>query len=80
MMVQHIDGSKRVHFLWPTKYCVKAGTNLYSLTCKLLHENKNKSDHKNNITRQSSNDNIILEPQIMACDGFGSQSRISSRN
>ena len=37
MKVHQVDDTERVHILWPVKYCAKAGANLYSLTCELLH-------------------------------------------
>ena len=36
MKVHQVNGSKRLHVLWPMKYCTKVGANLYSLTYKLL--------------------------------------------
>ena len=46
--VHQVYGSKRLHILWPVKYCAKAGVNQYIPTCKLLQENKIISNCKNN--------------------------------
>ena len=35
--VRQVDGSNKLHTLWPVKYCAKAGVSNFSLTCKLLH-------------------------------------------
>ena len=51
-----------LHALWPLNYCAKTNANLYSLTCKLLQENKIKTDHKNSI--------VIQYCQIKTHDGW----------
>ena len=47
-----------------------AGTNLYSLTCDFLQENKLSSNHQINIVVKSSKGHIILDCQIKTHDGW----------
>ena len=61
---------QQVHTLWPVKFCPSAGANLFSLTCKLLQGNEISSDKTNNIIINTPNDNIVLDHQIKAHDGW----------
>ena len=58
--VCQVNGTERIHTLWPVKFCPKAGANLLSLTCKLLQGNKIASDHQNSIMVNTPTGNIIL--------------------
>ena len=58
------------HIVWPVKYCIKAGTNLLSLTFKLLLGIKYLSDCKNNIAVQSKSGDIVLHCCIMIYDSW----------
>ena len=62
------DGSKRLHTLWSVKYCAKAGTNLFSLTCELMQQFKINSDQKNYIVLNIVDCNIVLGYQIKTRD------------
>ena len=52
------------------KFCLKAGANLFSLTCKHLQGKKISSDHQNNIMVKSTDANIILDCQIKTHAGW----------
>ena len=69
MKVHQVYSSKKLHVLWFMKYCIMAGANLYSLTCKLLQESKI-ADFKNNLVILSTGSNIMLECQIKTHDGW----------
>ena len=62
------DDTEQVHILWPIKFCIKTGENIYSLIGEYLQENMTKGDHRNNIMVQSSKRDIILDCCIMTCD------------
>ena len=47
MKVHQVDGDKKLHLLWPVKYCKKAGVSLCSL-CELLQGRKILSSCKSN--------------------------------
>ena len=68
MKVCQVDGSEWVYIVWPVKYCVKEGANLYSLTCNFLWRKRIKNNHKNNIMVQSSEGNIVLDFHIKTHD------------
>ena len=51
-MFKKVDETEQVHTLWPMEFCLKAGANLFSLTCELL-QGKITSDHQNNIVVKS---------------------------
>ena len=72
--MRQVNGSERLHTLWPLEYGAKAVVNLFLLTCKLLKGGKIQSDEKNNIMIESSNGNIILDLQIETQDGWVARS------
>ena len=59
--VLQVNGTEWIHTIWPVKFCPKAGANLFSLTCKLLQENKIASVHQNNILVNTLTGNTILD-------------------
>ena len=59
-----VDGSEKLHILWPMKHCSKVHANLFLLTCKLLLGRKISSDCKNKIVVKSISGNTILDQQI----------------
>ena len=64
MKVKQVDGSEKMHMLWPVRYCAKAGVNCIFLTCKLSQGNRISSDNKNSIVVQKINGNNVLNFQI----------------
>ena len=62
------QGSKKLNTLWPVKYCVKAGSNLFSLTCKSRKGN-NISVEKNSIVLETVKGNTVMDCQIKTHDG-----------
>ena len=66
--VHQVGGIEQIHTLLPVTLCIKAGANLFSLTCKFLKGNKIKSDHKNKIVVHTSEGNLILDCCIKTHD------------
>ena len=62
--VHQVNGTKGVHTLWSVKFFPKAGVNLFSLSCKLLQEDKIASDQQNIIVVNTPISDIILDHQI----------------
>ena len=71
--VHEVNGTELVNTLWPMKFCLKAGANLFSLTCELSEGNKISSDHCNNIMVKSSDGNIVLDCQMKTHDSWVTQ-------
>ena len=67
---QQVDSFEGVHTLSPSKFCHKAGTNLFSLACKLSQGKKISSDHWNNNVVESLDGDIILDCQIKTFDSW----------
>ena len=63
MMVSQINDNKKLHVLWPLKYCTKVGANLFLLTCKISQGSKILSNGKTIIT-QFTSDDIVLDHLI----------------
>ena len=68
--MHQVDGTERVHTLWPVKFCPMAGANLISQTCKLSQGNKIVSDHQNNFVVNTLTGNIILDCQSKTHNGW----------
>ena len=68
--VCQVNQAEWVHTLLPVKFCPKAGENLFSLMCKLLHGNEISSDHQNDIMVSTTCGDIILVCQIKTHDGW----------
>ena len=65
-----VYGTEQVCTLWPMKFFPKAGLNLFSLMCELLHGNEIVCDHQNNIVVESSKGVIISDFWIKTHGGW----------
>ena len=52
--VRQVNGSEKLHPLWPVKYFAEAGANCFLLTCKLSQGGKVSSNEKNNIVLETA--------------------------
>ena len=68
--VRQVNGLEQVHILWPVKFCLSAGANLFLLTCELFWENKIPSNEANNIVVTTPIGNIVLDCRIKIHDGW----------
>ena len=64
--VRQVDGSEKLHVLWPVKYCTKVSVNPFLLTYEYSQGSNISRDHKNNIVVQAKSGDIILHHLIKA--------------
>ena len=68
--VWQVDGTEWVHTLSHIKFYPKVGTNLFSITCKLLQGKKILSNLWNIIAAKSTDSDIILDHHIKTHDDW----------